>query len=155
MYVMNKFGFLIGILAITLVSCTNQSNKENDSQHESALVENSIIDSHTSAMSLDWAGVYEGRLPCADCEGIETSIELRSNYTYLAHYKYLGQSVDDNEFSQEGTFTWDDMGSVITMESENETSQYKVGENQLILLNADGELNTGELAELYVLKKKM
>ncbi len=69
--------------------------------------------------------------------------------------KYLGKSVDDNEFSQEGTFTCDDMGSVITMEPEDETSQYKVDENQSILLNADGEFNTGELAELYILKKKM
>ncbi len=58
-------------------------------------------------------------------------------------------------YSQEGTFTCDDMGSVITMEPEDETSQYKVGENQSILLNADGEFNTGELAELYILKKKM
>ena len=149
---MSKFGLLIGMLAITLVSCTNQSKKQNEVPQDSTAV--GIIDSHTSAMSLDWAGVYEGLLPCADCEGIETTVELRDNYTYQAHYKYLGTSEKSIEFSQEGTFTWDDLGSVITMESENETSQYKVGENQIILLDAEGKVNTGELADLYVLKKK-
>ena len=151
---MNKFGLLIALFAITLVSCTNQSKKQNGTIQDTEINE-SVIDSHTSEMSLDWAGVYEGLLPCADCEGIETTIELRENHTYLAHYKYIGKSADSNEFSQEGTFTWDVMGSTITMESENETSQYKVGENQIRLLNADGEVNTGNLAELYVLKKKM
>ena len=149
---MNKFGLLIALLAFTLMSCTNQSKKQTD---EPTTMDETMIDSHTSEMSLDWAGVYQGTLPCADCEGIETMIELKDDHTYVAHYNYLGKSDQENKFTYEGTFTWDTLGNTITLQSEDQTSQYKVGENQLIMLNADGEINTGELADFYVLKKKM
>lgn len=147
---MNKFGVLITLLAFTLMSCTNQSKKQVD-----VPVDETVVDSHSSEMALDWAGVYTGVMPCADCEGIETMIELKDDHTYVAHYTYLGKGEDDNKFTNEGTFTFDILGNTITLESENETSQYRVGENQIILLDADGEINTGELADLYVLKKKM
>lgn len=147
---MSKFGVLTVLLALTLMSCTNQSKKQVD-----VPVDKSMIDSHTSEMALDWAGVYSGLMPCADCEGIETVIELKDDHTYVAHYTYLGTGEDDNKFTNEGTFTFDILGNTITLQSENETSQYRVGENQITLLDADGEINTGELADYYVLKKKM
>ena len=149
---MNKFGLLIALLAFTLMSCTNLSKKQAD---ETTTIDETMVDSHTSEMSLDWAGVYEGTLPCADCEGIETMIELKDDHTYVAHYNFLGKSDGDNKFTNEGTFTWDTLGRTITMQADSQTTQYQVGENQLIMLNADGEVNTGELADFYVLKKKM
>ena len=149
---MNKFGLLIALLAFTLMSCTNQSKKQAD---ETTTIDETMVDSHTSEMSLDWAGVYEGTLPCADCEGIETTIELKDDHTYVANYNYIGKSDGDNKFTNEGTFTWDILGRTITLQSDTQTTQYQVGENQLIMLNADGEVNTGELADFYVLKKKM
>lgn len=152
---MNKFGVLIALLAFTLVSCTNQSKKQADENIDAAPIDQSVIDSHTSEMSLDWAGVYSGVMPCADCEGIETVIELKDDRTYVAHYTYLGTLEDENKFTNEGTFTFDVQGNNITLRSGDETSQYKVGENQIILLNTDGTINTGELADFYVLKKKM
>jgi hypothetical protein len=36
----------------------------------------------TSRTSLDWPGTYTGVLPCADCEGIETTITLSVDLTY-------------------------------------------------------------------------
>ncbi len=39
-------------------------------------------DMHTSQNSLDWAGVYEGVLPCADCPGIQTRLTLSRDETY-------------------------------------------------------------------------
>ena len=149
---MNKLGLLIAILAFTLVSCTNQNKKKNE---ETTTVEETIIDSHTSEISLDWAGVYEGTMPCASCEGIETVIELKDDHTYVATYNYISKPEDENTFTNEGTFTWNDDGNSISLLAEDELTQYRVGENQIMLLNADGELNTGELAEFYVLKKKM
>ena len=149
---MNKFGLLIALLAFTLMSCTNQSKKQTD---ETTTIDETIVDSHSSEMSLDWAGVYKGTMPCADCEGIETMIELKDDHTFVAHYNYLGKSDEENKFTNEGTFTWDTLGRTITLQSEDQTSQYKVGENQLIMLNANGEVNTGELADYYILKKEM
>ena len=92
---MSKFGILIAVLALALVSCTN-NKKQAVTQDEVNQVNKTVIDSHTSDMSLDWAGVYEGVLPCADCDGIETTLELKKDHTYVATYKYIGKPSDSN-----------------------------------------------------------
>lgn len=153
---MNKFGFLIALSAIVFASCSNKSTKQEDGTlQDSTSVENAIIDSHNSQTSLDWAGVYEGTMPCADCEGIRTVIELKEDNTFNARFTYLGKSTNENEFSEKGTFTWDTTGSNVILKSETDTAQYKVGENRLTLLDAEGKVIMGELADFYVLKKQL
>jgi copper homeostasis protein (lipoprotein) len=36
-----------------------------------------VIDEHNAKNSLDYIGMYKGIVPCADCEGIETILNLR------------------------------------------------------------------------------
>lgn len=146
---MSKYGVLIALLAFALVNCTNQSSKNQDATTN----DQTEVDMHTSENSLDWAGVYEGTMPCADCEGIETVIELKDDHTYTATYNYVGK--DDYTLTNEGTFTFDILGNTITLQADDETSQYRVEENQIILLGSDGKVNTGELADFYILKKRM
>ncbi|MDE5451088.1 copper resistance protein NlpE N-terminal domain-containing protein, partial [Elizabethkingia meningoseptica] len=43
---------------------------------DSTSTESGIDDSHNAQNSLDWAGTYEGTVPCADCPGIKTTITL-------------------------------------------------------------------------------
>lgn len=151
---MNKlsgYGVLIALLAFTLMSCTNQGNKNQDATTN----DETVVDMHTSEISLNWAGVYEGTMPCADCEGIETTVELRDNNTFTATFNYLGEGDKADTYTNEGTFTWDDSGQIVTLVAEDDISQYKVGENHITMLDANGEVNTGELADFYVLKKKM
>lgn len=152
---MKKLGLLISLCSFVLISCTNQSKKEANENQNSGTIDQSVIDSHTPQESLDWAGIYLGNLPCADCEGIEAEIELKENYTFVATYTYLGKQEDDKTFSYNGSFTWDILGSNITLESKTETLQFRVGENELILLDAEGDVNVGDLSHLYVLKKKI
>lgn len=146
---MSKYGVLIAVLAFTLMNCTNQSSKNEDATTD----DQTVVDMHTSEISLDWAGVYEGTMPCASCEGIETVVELKDDNTFTATYTYMGE--DEYTVSNEGMFTWDESGQVVTLVAEEDTKQFKVGENHITLLGEDGEVNTGELAEFYVLKKKM
>ncbi len=146
---MSKYGVLMALLAFTLLNCTNQGNKNEDATTD----DQTVVDMHTSEISLDWAGVYEGTMPCADCEGIETVVELKDDNTFTATYTYMGE--DEYTVSNEGMFTWDESGQVVTLVAEEDTKQFKVGENHITLLGEDGEVNTGELAEFYVLKKKM
>ena len=151
---MNKlsgYGVLIALLAFTLMSCTNQGNKNQDATTN----DETVVDMHTSEISLNWAGVYEGTMPCADCEGIETTVELRDNNTFTATINYLGECDKAHTYTNEGTFTWEDSGQIVTLVAEDDISQYKVGENHITMLDANGEVNTGELADFYVLKKKM
>ncbi|MCX2680224.1 copper resistance protein NlpE N-terminal domain-containing protein [Galbibacter sp. EGI 63066] len=139
-------------LTFTLLGCKQKAKKETPEITDSEQV---IIDSeHSSASSLDWAGTYSGVLPCADCEGIETSISINNDMTFTSKNVYLGK--DDSPFETKGTFTWNDAGTTITLNTDHEgPNQYLVGENKLIKLDSDGNKITGDLASMYVLKKEM
>ena len=63
-----------------LVSCNQK--KENPVERE---VGGEEMDMHNAENSLDIAGVYKGVLPCADCEGIETTIVLKDDKIGRAH----------------------------------------------------------------------
>lgn len=109
--------------------------------------------SHNSANSLDWAGVYKGVVPCADCEGIDTLLRLNMDNSYQLSTIYLGK--DATPFKQAGSFEWDAKGSVIRLLSQKDgPALYKVVENQLIQLDMQGQLITGAFAENYKLNKQ-
>jgi uncharacterized lipoprotein NlpE involved in copper resistance len=110
-------------------------------------------DSHNSKNSLDWQGIYKGITPCADCEGIETEVVLNKDLTYVIKTKYLGKG-DGKIFEEKGSFIWDKTGGSISLQGgKGAISQYKVGENRLIQLDMEGKVITGDLAEMFVLKK--
>jgi len=105
-----------------------------------------------SMTSADWAGIYKGVVPCADCEGIETTITLNSDRTYVLQTKYLGR--DSKVFEQKGAFTWDEAGGKIQLQDAvGGPDRYLVGENVLIQLDKEGNRITGESADKYVLRK--
>jgi uncharacterized lipoprotein NlpE involved in copper resistance len=105
-----------------------------------------------SMVSLDWDGTYSGTVPCADCQGIETSLTLNKDKTYRLKTKCLGKS--DKVYEKTGTFTWNTEGSTIMlMGISNAPSQYAVGENVLFQLDMSGKRITGNLADSYKLRK--
>ena len=106
----------------------------------------------SSRNSLDWPGSYAGVLPCADCEGIETTITIRSDQTYALRTRYLGTG--DAGRTREGTFAWNEEGNQITLGGiSSAPSRYLVGEDKLIQLDLAGDRITGELAGRYVLRR--
>lgn len=140
-------------LALVLsFSCSTEKKLE---QSESLEVSaSSVAVGDNSQNSLDWKGLYKGILPCADCEGIETSINLKSDGTFRRTLKYLGK--EDGFFSDEGTFQWNESGSKITLQDEKEEGQiYLVGENALFHLDKDGNRITGKLEDNYRLPKNL
>ncbi len=107
---------------------------------------------HNSQNSLDWNGTYQGIIPCADCEGIKTSITLMNQGKFSRTRTYLGE--EETSRIDEGTFTWDPTGSKITLlPPEGEPQMYQVGENILFHLDQDGNRITGDLADKYQLMK--
>lgn len=103
-----------------------------------------------SMTSIDWNGIYTGTIPCADCEGIETTLQLMLDKTYTLTRMYKGKSTELKTSS--GTFTWDASGSTIQLSGED-PGKYKVGENQLFQLDSDGKRISGNLEANYILKK--
>ena len=109
----------------------------------------SAPDHHNARNALDWAGTYQGTLPCASCNGIKTTLTLQDNGHYRLNEVYLGnpETVSDSN----GTFSWNEAGDTVTLFSENR--RYVVAENQLIALNPDNSRPTGPLADAYILQK--
>lgn len=149
----NKIAIIM--LPFLFLSCANDA--EHKSTYSSELPidfpENKKIDEHNAQNALDWMGTYEGTLPCADCEGIKTTIVLNENGTYSSKEEYLHRTT--NIVANMGKFKWDKEGMRITLIKENEQfSTYKVVENALIQLDMEGNEITGAMADLYRLKKK-
>lgn len=130
---------IVLLFAITIIGCKPGSKS-------------SIPIGDNSSNSLDWNGIYYGMLPCADCEGIETVIQLKPDKTYSLKTKYIGRSSDVSVST--GTFKWNTEGNKITLSNE-EPGKYLVGENKLVHLDKDGRTISGTLAEKYILLKKM
>jgi len=106
-----------------------------------------------SMISVDWAGTYQGTLPCADCDGIKTTIILNEDLTYKQFTSYFGKSGET--FQDSGTFVWNDKGNIITLINENSELNWKymVGENKLFHLDQYGNKIGGNFADMYILPK--
>jgi copper homeostasis protein (lipoprotein) len=102
-----------------------------------------------SRTSVDWAGTYVGTLPCVDCEGIRTQVQLRSDNTFEMGRLYVGKSEEIVRTS--GKIQWDQSGGIVTLGDKNK--QFRVGENRLIKLDEQGRKMEGPLADKYVLMK--
>lgn len=131
------------ILVSTLLGCTGPAGSQPGTE--------SLPLGDTSRASLDWAGVYSGTAPCADCPGIRTRIELREDGSFTRSLVYLDSDVEPR--TDTGRFTWDDSGSRITLGDGANAQQFQVGENVLFQLDQSGERISGSLAEAYRLEK--
>jgi len=136
------------LLIIGIAGCKSyQKNTKSDPTGRSATF-------HNSKISLDWAGVYRGTLPCADCEGIQSEIRLKKGRTYEIALKYLGKS--EVVIRNSGPFKWDEAGNKITLVNINsklEPNQYFVGENSLTKTDMKGNRIQGSLSDRYDLQK--
>jgi NlpE N-terminal domain len=107
----------------------------------------------TASVAIDFAGTYKGIVPCADCEGTETIIELRKDKTYKSTIRYLGKG-DEMPASTSGTWSWK-TGNIIQFEGETfGPDQYFVSEGKIIQLDLQGNRVEGALADRYVLAKQ-
>lgn len=106
---------------------------------------------HNAENSLDWAGTYKGVLPCADCQGIETTLTLNKDYTYLLQRKYLGKNIKAS--TKRGSFRFDANGSVAKLAGVEGADQFFVSEGYVSQLGLDGRPILGALARQYQMTK--
>lgn len=149
---------LLQIVLITVLSACNtgkgSGNSNNNSETDNPEISAEFKSEHNSRNSVDWAGVYKGTLPCADCEGIVTEIRLNDDNTYEKVMEYQGKG--NNKFRETGNFQWDETNGkiIITDESSNTKEWYKVGENLLLALDTEGnKIESTIPEEMYTLIK--
>lgn len=128
---MLRFILFLLFSSLLTISCQNQKQKNTD-----IIDETDIVDEHTSMNSVDYIGVYEGTLPCDDCDGISTQLSIQENGDYTLSTMKQG---DAESYSVvRGAYGWSDNGSTIHLE---DGSKYKVGEGKIFPLNEDGTVD--------------
>ena len=99
---------LIAIVVVVLSNCQTQKTASSNQANEAMEKRDAA---HTSQNALDWDGIYRGVLPCADCEGIQTTIYLKKDLSFTTKTKYLGKS--DSVYETTGKFKWNDKGNTV------------------------------------------
>lgn len=142
------------LFALLIMSCTQKIKEERNEEIVADSSEVVVNNEHNAKNSLDYIGMYQGVVPCADCEGIETTLVLEDDKNYVLKTNYLGKMKNStNEFR--GVYSWNEAGNTIILSGIlNAPNQYFVGENYLKQLDMDGNKIEGDLAERYVLQKK-
>lgn len=138
--------YLIGaFIAMTMMGCGGSQNKTAPTEGENATTE-------VTEQANNYFGTYEGVLPCADCEGIKTKLEIAEDKTYNLVSEYIGKK--DGTFETSGVYNviGDNIIELVTPSTGDKT-YYKIQENSVVLSDEAGNVNTGELAEHYILKK--
>lgn len=132
------------LLVLMSLACKNDAKQGQEVNQE-------FKDEHNAKTSLDYVGVYEGELPCADCEQILYKISINEDMTFYSKYIYQGKSKE--VFVEKGNYYWSENGNVITLKSKKQTTQFKVRENNLLMLSQGGKEIESAFQEKYVLHK--
>ena len=146
---------IILLALVCLISCKDQEKTAESNSLESSKEEirTQPDNTHNSRNSLDWDGVYEGVLPCEDCEGIETSIRLKKNLDYVLSQHYLGRAEsEENNLNETGKFEWNKQGNAISL-GERQKLYFQVSENYLLQVFKDESKVMGDSAIKYRLTK--
>ncbi len=142
------------LLALVCLICCKDENKELELEATEISKKSEVTpskDVFSARDSLDWAGIYEGFLPCEDCEGIETSIEIEKNRDYTLSQEFKGRA-GDNSLQETGKFEWDKQGNTISL-GERQKLYFKVSQNYLLQVFKDESKVMGDSAIEYRLTK--
>ncbi|MDR1758183.1 MAG: copper resistance protein NlpE [Bacteroidales bacterium] len=130
------------IVTITLYSCQNKPTEQQSCTSATEAVENLPA----------WAGTYEGTLPCADCQGIETRLKLNADGSYAMLQHYIDK---EGDFLSEGNIEWEPDKNIFMLQNtaDKSTVYFLAGENTMTWLDQNRQIIDGTFAEQYVLKK--
>ena len=155
-----KKKFIMLMSVVFLASCGgNNKQKETASEDIVVTTEETTTSTNDAALpdesnalnSLDYEGTYVGTLPTASGEGMKVTLTL-TDKNYTKEIQYIGKKTEP--VKETGTYKWDTAGNVVTLEGAEKPNQYFVSENNVTQLDIDGNKITGDMADLYILKKQ-
>lgn len=158
-----KFSFpLLALLALGLGACQTKTTAEQtrdstvmdvdatapeasgaqpDTMNDPAVVSTSASASTVPSAAdrmRQLAGTYEGTLPCADCEGIRTSLTLDAGGTYTLQREYLGKA-DRKPVRDEGRWQADSTGVTLLGNTAVDNTRYRATDARTLkMLGRDG-----------------
>lgn len=126
---------LIGAGCLLLTACKTLSSSNNTT---------AAHDRYTESY-----GTYTGMLPGADCPGIDVTLTLHSDTTFLMTYDYRERNT---RFESKGKFSID--GNLLTaVGPQNDSTFFRMEEGSLRMLDRQKEVITGKVEKMFILKK--
>ena len=87
-----------------------------------------------------FAGTFSGTLPCADCPGIDTTLELKPDGTYALHETYRDKP---GKFDRDGTWTAEENGKRIRLDPNSKSEEDRLfavkSNDEIESLDAEGK----------------
>jgi copper homeostasis protein (lipoprotein) len=123
-----------------LGSCVSSSSK------------NKKVDFQNSRDSIDWAGVYKGKIPLENGSAMSVRLKLYRDQSFDIRFEYLDKSYETINWM--GSFQWDDTGNIIILDISDMPLYYKVTEYLLIELDKEGKPVLEKVTDYYVLRKE-
>ena len=143
---------------ILLASCGNNASTEAPPADSAIAKSDAVVPKIDTVPAQVSTESYSGIVPCADCQGIETSIALSSDGTFNKHLLYIGRKskgAGSNEFSTTGKWMLHGMDTVHLTDVKDEPSMYLRTDSSLVQLDMSGKRIEGKLAGKYDLRKNV
>ncbi len=120
--------FLFLLLSLVVLSCGQKKDK--------AMKKNKPQDTEQQMpLMADVEGVYQGQVPCADCEGTILTMQLNMDNTTLVTMADIGK--DKTAVSKYGTWNLDQKKVTVTI--GNETTVYQLTDLGNLSIKIDGK----------------
>ena len=99
-----------------------------------------VVAAATALDTKAFAGNFSGTLPCGDCPGIDTTLELRPDGSFMLMETYRGKKAEPGML--EGTWTAEDNGSRIRLDPNSKREQDRLyavtSHDRITPLGSDG-----------------
>ena len=140
---MKKFIFALSA-ALLLAGCATSN--------QSASVPQGQCDVQGSCMApvSSVEGTYKAFLPCASCMGIDSTLTLKNDGTFVSVMDY--KSKDNYKAVSKGKYSVKN-GVITTVDEYKEKSFYKIEGESLKMLDMDQKEVTSELKDKYIFKR--
>ncbi|MGP1359476.1 copper resistance protein NlpE [Campylobacter sp.] len=140
---MKNFIFALSA-ALLLAGCATSSQNTSIPQGKCE------VKSSCTAAQTSIEGTYKAFLPCASCMGIDSTLTLKKDGTFVSVMDY--KSKDNYKAMSKGKYSIEN-GVITTVDEYKEKNFYKIEGENLKMLDMDQKEVTGELKDKYIFKR--
>ena len=137
--------FIFALSAALLLAGCATSNQNTTIPQGKCEVKSSCTAAPTSI-----EGTYKAFLPCASCMGIDSTLTLKKDGTFVSIMDY--KSKDNYKAMSKGKYSIEN-GVITTVDEYKEKSFYKIEGESLKMLDMDQKEVTGKLKDKYIFKR--